>query len=120
MVKTKPKTAEEILSKVDDEKKQIAEKIRALVKNTVPDASEIVRRGRLTYTLNGKDFAAIRLTKQHVDLLYKHGESLSSKHIKGKGSASDPKHIEVFTLKGFEEAEARRLLKEEVATVLAL
>jgi hypothetical protein len=120
MVKTKPKTADEILNKVEDDKKQMAERLRMFVKGTIPKAVETVRRGRLTYTLNGKDFAAIRLTKQHIDLLFMHGASLSSPHLKGQGTIIDPKHIEVFTFKNFDEAEATRLLKEEAATVQTL
>ena len=115
MVKTKPKTADEIFSKVDDDKKLIAEKLRTFIKATLPKATEIVRRGRITYTLDGKDFAGIRLTKQHVDLLLMHGDSLSSPRLKGQGTIGDPKHIEVNTLKNFDENEAKRLLKEAAA-----
>ncbi len=112
MVKSKPKTVDEIFSKVDDEEKKIADGLRALVKEAVPKAIEIVRRGRLTYTMNGKDFAGIRPTKGHVDLLFFQSASLSSPHLKGQGTIGDPKHIIVVTLKKFEEAEAKRLLKE--------
>ena len=117
MVKSKPKTADEIFSKVDDDKKAIAESLRVLVKSTLPTATEIVRQGRITYTIEGKDFAGIRLTKQHVDLLLMHGDSLSSPHLKGQGTIGDPKHIEVNTLKNFDESEAKRLLKDAAAIV---
>ena len=119
MVKTKPKTIDEILIKIEENKKAIAERLRTLIKATLPKAVEIIRRGRITYTLNGKDFAGIRLTKQHVDLLFLHAPSLSSPHLKGQGTIGDPKHIEVFALKSLDEAEAKRLLKEEAATLLA-
>jgi len=116
MVKTKPKTVDEIFSKVDDdEERKIADSLRALVKETVPKAAEIVRQGRLTYTINGKDFAGIRLTKGHVDLLFFQSASLSSPHLKGQGTIGDPKHIVVVTFKNFEVAEAKRLLKEAAA-----
>ena len=117
MVKSKPKTADEIFSKVDDDKKAIAEILRTLVKATLPKAAEIVRQGRITYTVNGKDFASIRLTKQHVDLLFMHGDSLSSHNLKGQGTIGDPKHLEVNTLKNFDENEAKRLLKDVAAIV---
>ena len=117
MVKAKPKTADEIFSKVEDDKKALAERLRGLIKGTIPKAVEIVRRGRITYTLNGKDFAGIRLTKQHVDLLFMHGASLSSSFLKGQGTIGDPKHIEVNTIRNFSDAEAKRLLLEEAATV---
>jgi hypothetical protein len=112
MVKIKPKTLDEIFSKVDEDKKIIAEKLRSLIKATLPKAVEIVRRGRITYTIDGKDVAGMRLTKQHVDLVFMQGASLSSPHLKGQGTIGDPKHIEVNTFKNFDEIEAQRLLKE--------
>jgi hypothetical protein len=112
MVKSKPKTAEEIFSKVDDDKKAVAEQLRLLVKATVPKAAEIIRLGRITYMLDGKDFAGIRLTKQHVDLMFFRANSLSSPHLKGQGTATDPKHLQVFASKDFDETVAKRLLKE--------
>ena len=112
MVKTKPKTVEEIFSKVEVERKETAERLRSIVKGTVPKAVETVRRGRITYTLNGKDFAAIRLTKAHVDLLFSGGDRLSSPHLKGQGTIIDPKHVQVTTLKSLDTSEMTRLLKE--------
>lgn len=117
MVKTKPKTADEIFSRVDNDKKAIAESLRIFIKISVPKATEIVRRGKITYTLDGKDFAGIRLTKQHVDLLLMHGDSLSSPQLKGQGTTGDPKHIEVNSFKNFDENEAKRLLKEAALLV---
>jgi hypothetical protein len=112
MVKTKPKTADEIFSKVDEDKKAIAESLRIFIKMAVPKATEIVRRGKITFALDGKDFAGIRLTKQHVDLLLMHGSSISSPLLKGQGTIGDPKHIEVNSFKNFDEAEVKRLLRE--------
>ena len=111
MAKTKPKTVEEILSKVDADKKHVVEQTRIFVKSVVPNAHEVVRRGRIIYKNYGKDFAGIRLTKQHVDLLFFQGSSLSSPALKGKGTMRDPKHLEIGSWKSFKE-EARRLLRE--------
>jgi hypothetical protein len=116
MVKSKPKTVDEIFSKIGDAEKTISERLRTLIKETLPKAVETVRRGRLTYTINGKDFAAIRPANGHVDLLFMHGASLSSPQLKGQGTIKDPKHIQVVSLKSFDETEAKRLLNE-AATV---
>ncbi len=112
MVKTKPKTADEIFSKVDEDKKAIAESLRIFVKIAVPKAEEIVRLGKITFTLDGKDFAGIRLTKQHVDLLLMHGGSISSPFLKGQGTIGDPKHIEVHDFSNFDQVQVKKLLKE--------
>jgi hypothetical protein len=117
MVKRKHKTVEEIISKVEDDKKLVVERLRASIKRIFPKASEIVRQKRITYTLNKRDFSAIRLTKQHVDLLFLQGSSLSSPKLKGQGTIGDPKHIEIHSLKNFDEAETTRLLKEEAGVI---
>ena len=117
MVKSKPKTADEIFSKVEADKKLIAERLRTLIKSVLPKAVESVRRGKITYSLNGKDIAAIRLTMAHVDLLFMNGDRLSGSNLKGQGTIGDPKHITVVTLKNFDEADVKRLLKEEAALV---
>jgi hypothetical protein len=117
MVKTKPKTTDEIFAKVDDDKKQLAENLRNFVKATLPKAVETIRQGRITYAVDGKDVAGIRLTKQHVDLLFLRSSSLSSTVLKGQGTIGDPKHIEVYAMKNFDQAEAKRLLLEEAALV---
>jgi hypothetical protein len=117
MVKTKPKTADEIFSKVDEDKKAIAESLRIFVKMAVPKAEEIVRQGKITFTLDGKDFAGIRLTKQHVDLLLMQGGRISSPLLKGQGTIGDPKHIEVYDLSNFDKVQAKKLLKEAALLV---
>jgi hypothetical protein len=115
MVKTKLKTIEEIFSKTSPEDKEIAERLRALIKGAVPDAEEMVRQGRITYEVDMRDFAAIRLAKGHVDLLFMQGDRLSSALLKGTGSLGDPRHMEVYSFKNFNEKEAKRLLKEAAA-----
>ena len=48
MVKSKPKTLEEILTKLNPKQKEIAEKVRAIMKTVLPDVVEMVRRGKIT------------------------------------------------------------------------
>lgn len=117
MVKTKLKTIDEILGKAEPERKETAERLRSLIKSAVPKAAETVRRGKITYTLNGKDFAAIRLTKAHVDLLFSGGDRLSAPHLKGQGTISDPKHVQVTNIESINTPEVTRLLKDAATIV---
>ena len=112
MVKSKPKTTEEILTKLNPKQKEIAEKIRAIIKNVLPDIMEMVRRGKITYVLNGKDFASISLAKDHVDLDLVAGTKVGSDLLKGRGIGKDARHIKITTMKNIEEPEFTRLLKD--------
>ena len=115
MVKSKPKTLEEILGKLDSKQKEIAEKVRAIIKTVVPDAVEMVRRGKITYVLNGKDFANISLYKAHVDLDLVAGTKVGSDLLKGRGTGKDVRHIKITTMKNIEEPEFTRLLRDAAA-----
>lgn len=115
MVKSKPKTIEEVLGKFEPEQKEIAERLRTIVKTTLPDASEIVRRGAITYALNDKDFARIQLYSNHVDLDLLTGTKVDDEHLRGRGTGNDARHVKIITLKNIDEAEIVRVLKEAAA-----
>jgi len=112
MVKSKLKTVDEILGSLELEKKTITEKFRRMVKNTIPDATEIVRCGRITYVLNNKDFLSIRTARSHVDLMFLCGAKCASHLLKGSGTGTDLMHVEIRNMSDFDETELARLLKE--------
>jgi hypothetical protein len=112
MVKSKEKTIEEILNKLDLKQKEITEKLRSLIKKTVPDAVEMVRQGKITYAITGKDFAWISQSKDHVDLDFVCGTRLGSAYLKGRGKGKDIRHIEINAINKMDEKELPRLLKD--------
>ena len=116
MSKNLPKTIDEILGRIDEEKREITERFRFLVKSTLPKANELVRRGRITYRFSDKDFAAIGITKAHIDLLFFQGTRISSALLKGTGDKGDPRHVEIRNLTELHsnEPEITRLLKSAV------
>jgi hypothetical protein len=118
MVKSKPKTIEEILRRFDSEQTAIAEQLRSLVKATLPNATETVRRGIITYVVNGKDFAFVHLYKDHVDLGLVAGAKVDDKRLKGTGEGKDVKHVKIVSAKTLNEAEITRLLKNAAALSL--
>ena len=112
MVRSKEKTVEEILDKLDLRQKEITEKLRSLIKRTVPEAVEMVRQGRITYGISGKDFAWISQSKDHVDLDFVCGTRLGSAYLKGRGKGKDIRHIEINAISKMDEKELPRLLKD--------
>ena len=114
MVKLNKKTVDEILSNLEPGKKEITEKFRFMVKNTIPEATEIVRRGRITYILNGKDFLSIRTTHSHIDMLFVCGTTCDSRLLTGSGSKSGAEwsFCKIKNMSDFDESELVRLLKE--------
>ncbi|HLN46233.1 MAG TPA: DUF1801 domain-containing protein [Candidatus Sulfotelmatobacter sp.] len=115
MVKSKPKTVEEVLAKSQPEQKDISERLRTIVKINLPDASEIVRRGVITYVLNDKDFVRIHPYSDHVDLELLTGREIDDEHLQGRGTGEDGRYIRIVSLKNIDEAEIIRILKEVAA-----
>jgi hypothetical protein len=111
-MKNYPKTAEEVLSRIDPQRKEITEKLRSLVKSRLPKAEETVKRGVITYVLNGKSMVQIRHFKNHVDLGFFMGARLSSPTLKGRGNRDSWRHVEVKNVKKVDDPEITRLLGE--------
>jgi hypothetical protein len=112
MVKLNKKTVDEILSNLEPGRKEITEKFRSMVKKTTPNATEIVRRGRITYVLNGKDFLSIRTTQSHIEMLFVCGTTCNSRLLTGRGSESEQSQVKIKNMSDFDESELMRLLKE--------
>src|SRR5665648_371474 len=109
-MKNYPKTVEEILSAVGTQQREITEKLRALVKNTLPSAEETVKRGSITYVLDNTNFIRIRNYKSHVDVGFFNGEKLSSPLLKTRGRGKSWGHVEIKTLYSVDDPEIKRLL----------
>ena len=105
---------EQILNSIEPKQKEIAQNLRALIKNTVPEAVEIMRQGKIAYRLNGKDFVWIShyLGHDHVDLEFFMGASLDSDLLKSRGfeKSENVRHIKVTDFDKL-RLEVARLLK---------
>jgi hypothetical protein len=112
MVRRAAKTVDEILSSLEPARKETTETIRSMIKSTIPDATEIVRHGRITYVKKGKDLFSIRPTQSHVDLLFVCGTTCGSRLLTGRGTKNEPRHVKIRNMSDIDESELIRLLKE--------
>ncbi len=115
MVRYRKRTTDEILDGLEPENKEITEKLRRIVKSTIPDAAETVRQEKITYVLNQKNFVSIRITQSHVDLLCLCGTACESHLLHGRGSVKDPRHVKINKLSELDDPELKRLLREAEA-----
>jgi hypothetical protein len=94
----KQQTIDEVLGSLTPQQLETIQNLRQLIKEAVPLAVEIVKRGKIVYKLEGKDFVWISRAKDHVDLDFALGTSLSSGFLKRRGiSEKSPnvRHVEV-------------------------
>lgn len=111
-VKNYPKTVDEILNTIDPQQRAITEKLRALIKKTLPAIVETVKRGSITYVLAEKNFVRIRNYKTHVDLGFFNGDRLSSPLLKTRGRGKTWRHVEIKSLDNVNDPEIHRILEK--------
>ena len=109
------KDVNQLLKTYDPRVSELAQKLRKLVKKTLPDAVETVKRGNPMYLLDGKNLAWIVGYSDHADLGFFVGAKLDSKLLEGTGKGI--RHIKVRNEDDIKEAEFVRLLKEAAKLV---
>jgi hypothetical protein len=109
VLKKYPKTIEEIYE--SSQHKEVLDKLRFLVKHTVPQAIESVRRGGIIYRLQEKDFLRIHTYETHVDLGFADGTRIASLLLKRRGKGLSWRHLEFKTSQEVENPEVKRLLE---------
>ena len=62
MVNKEKKTLDEVLNSLDAKQKETTQNLRSLIKTNVPETTEIIRHGKITYSLDGKDFVSVSYT----------------------------------------------------------
>lgn len=120
MVKKEKKTLDEVLGSLDEKQKQTTQSLRALVKKNVPGTTEIIRRGNVTFMLDGKDFVWLTQASGHVDLEFYMGAALDSDLLRERGEREKRetvRHVEVRDVDRL-EPELTRLIKDAARTGL--
>lgn len=110
MKNVKGKTIEEIIGKLNPEQKEIADKLRSIVKTALPEIIETVKWGNITYLLDSKNLAWIIFYKDHVDFGFFRGAELESKLLEGTGQGL--RHIKIANEKDVPKQEIAKLLVE--------
>ena len=113
----KQQTIDEVLNSLNPQQKETLQNLRQLVKNAVPETVEVVKQGKITYKLEGKDFIWITNYQQHVDLEFAMGSSLSSDLLKSRGVAEHSQNVRHVSVGNFvlEKPELERLVREAAA-----
>jgi hypothetical protein len=114
MVNKDKRTLEEVLNSLDEKQRQTTINLQDLIKNIVPQATEIIRHANITYVLDGKDFVWLTQANGHVDVEFAIGASLDSELLRGHGiKEKSPivRHVEVHAFPKY-APEVARLLRE--------
>jgi hypothetical protein len=108
------RTVEEILGSLSPAQKETVQSLRELVKNVVPETTEMVKNGKITFKLDDKDFVWISHFQDHVDLDFAMGASLDSNLLKSRGVAEKNENVRHISIGNFNslKPELIRILKQ--------
>jgi hypothetical protein len=108
------RTLEEILNTLDEKQRKTTQNIQLLIRSIVPETVEIIRRGNITYILNGKDFVWLTQASGHIDVEFASGASLDSPLLRNHGIKEKNdviRHIEVRSFEKY-QPELSRLVHD--------
>jgi hypothetical protein len=109
------RTLEEVLNSLDEKQRQTTQSLQNLIKSIIPEATEIIRHGSITYVLDGKILLVKLKQNGHVDvnsLTVSHWLPCFENHgIKEKNNKS-VRHVEVHNFEKYSD-EVARLLKAD-------
>ena len=111
----KGKDVEAYVKSLNAPMRELTEKLRTIIKEALPDATETIKWGNLTYIIEGKNVAWILSYKDHVDLGFFMGAKLKSKLLEGTGKGL--RHVKVWSGSDVKEDEFARLLKDAAKLV---
>ncbi len=106
-----PKDVDALVSGLDPKRSAAANKLRVLMKQTLPEVVETVKWGNPTYLLRGKNLAMIMLGYgDRINFGFWAGAKLSSKLLEGTGKGI--RHIKVWTEADIKELEFAKVIRE--------
>jgi len=112
----KAESVNEILARLDPVQRKIADRLRKLIKRTLPESIETVKWGNITYLLASKNLVWLLFYKDHVDFGFFMEARLKSKRLEGTGK--DLRHVKIADQGEIDEKEfSRRLLDAAKITV---
>jgi hypothetical protein len=112
------RTIDEILNNLQPEQKQTIQNLRILIKHSAPETVEIIKNGKITYMLEDKDLVWINQFKNHMDLEFAMGASLSSDLLRSRGTERANDNVRHIRIDNFDliKSELSRLVSD--ATML--
>ena len=104
------KAVDQLLGETDPEMRELAQRLRQIIRRALPESQELVKWGNPTYLVGGKNAAWILVYKDHVDLGFFQGAKMKSKRLEGTGKGL--RRVKVRIAEDIDEKEFSRLVRE--------
>lgn len=103
-------TVDQFMKTVDPKYRELVQEIRRIIKETLPEAQELVKWDKPTYLMSGVNVVWIMVYRDHVNLGFFQGAKLKSKRLEGTGKGL--RHVKIWRREDIDPKEFSRLLKE--------
>jgi hypothetical protein len=103
-------TVEELVGGLRGPQREIVEKLRGIVKETLPEAVELVKWGQPVYVYKGKNIITLMLYDDHINYGLFMGARLKSTRLEGTGKGL--RHVKVHAMRDVDEKEFARLARD--------
>ncbi len=113
-VKARP-TVPELIDALGSPRREALDKMRRIVRKTLPEAVESVKWGQPVYTLKETNIICFMLYEDHVNFGLFMGAKLRSERLEGTGKGL--RHVKVFGVEDVDEKEFSRLAREAAKLV---
>ena len=98
---------DELVGGLSSQQREIVGKLRAIVKETLPQAVESVKWGHPVYVYKGKNIITLMFFDDHTNYGLFMGARLKSERLEGTGKGL--RHVKVYGVKDVDEKEFSRL-----------
>jgi hypothetical protein len=99
----------------DPQLRRLVRRVRSIVAQSLPRATESIKWEMISYSINKENVAGISEYSHQVNLYFFSGAKLSSKLLEGSGKGM--RHIKLTPLSDIDEKEISRLLKRAAKLV---
>jgi uncharacterized protein YdhG (YjbR/CyaY superfamily) len=114
-LKIKPKTIDEYLAPLSNEKRAALEKLRRAIKSAAPKAEECICYGLTAFRLNGRPLVAFRAAANHCAFHPLSGSTMEAHQVELKDYDTSKGTIRFQADKPLPAALVRRLVKVRIA-----
>lgn len=107
-----PTEVDDYIATTTDEIRPIAEKVREIIIDALPDADEAIMWSRPTYKVDSKHVCYFTAARTHVTLGFTHGRSLTDPDGLLDGQGKQMAHTKLRRLEDINEDQLRTWLRE--------
>src|ERR1700722_13099092 len=101
---------DELVGELGSRQREIVEKMRAIVKETLPQVVESVKWGHPVYVYKGKNIITFMFFDDHINYGLFMGAHLKSERLEGTGKGL--RHVKVYGMRDVDEKEFSRLARD--------